>query len=571
MLLIPTLFALATGCAARQEESRIAPIEQPNRPLSAQVREVIESRMRRSEVPLRLVSQGKTIYASPLLPRFYKERDYRPGWSDDNGSLPQVDALLKAIREAEAEGLRPEDYHISEIHSILKEIRRKQASDQSGYLGIGPHQDPHDLAELDILLTDALLLYGSHLLGGRINPETVDPSWLIEQRERDITETLERALDSNRIEEALKGLLPEHPVYIGLKNTLYRYRVIATRGGWPMVPDGPKMKKGDRGHRVLALRKRLIVGGDLDEKPKVDEELFDHELENALREFQRRHGLQPDGVVGPSTLEALNVPVERRIGQIELNMERWRWLPQYMGRRYVVVNIPSFELYVFEDNHTVIRMRVIVGKPYWNTPVFTSNMTYLVLNPHWNIPPTIFEEETLPRIQKDPGYLSKDRIRVLKGWGEGTGEIDPRTIDWSRVKADRFNYRLRQEPGPRNPLGQIKFMFPNEFNVYLHDTPNKGLFKKTERNFSHGCIRIERPLDLAEYVLRSNPDWTRQRIREEIGKGKTQTVILEESIPVYVLYFTAWVDDDGTIEFRDDVYGRDRALEEALFGRPLNT
>jgi len=554
----------------RQEELRETPIELPDQPLSTQVRELLKNRIKKAGMPPRFVIERKTIYASLPLPRFYQERDCRPAWSDDNGLLPRVDVLIKIIREAGSEGLRPEDYHLAEIHAALKEIHQKQAVSQSNYLGIRNSLDPRGLAELDILLTDALLLYGSHLLSGRISPETVDPSWLIDHQERDITETLQGALHSNKIEEALKTLLPEHPVYTRLKNALHRYREIAAKGGWPTVPEGPKMEKGERGARVLALRKRLIITGDLDERPTRDEELFDDELENALRDFQRRHGLQSDGVLGPSTLEALNVPIERRISQIELNMERWRWLPQDLGQRYIIVNIPSFELYVVENNLTVMSMRVIVGKPYWNTPVFTSKMTYLVLNPHWNIPPTIFEEETLPRIQKDPEYLSKDRIKVLQGWGARTGEIDPTTIDWSSVTVENFNYRLRQEPGPRNPLGQIKFMFPNEFNVYLHDTPNKGLFKKTERNFSHGCIRIEKPLDLAEYVLRSNPEWTRQKIRAEIGKGKTQTVSLQESIPVYILYFTAWVEDDGTIEFRDDIYGRDRILEESLFGRSLN-
>ncbi|MGH7793053.1 MAG: L,D-transpeptidase family protein, partial [Thermodesulfobacteriota bacterium] len=246
--------------------------------------------------------------------------------------------------------------------------------------------------------------------------------------------------------------------------------------------------------------------------------------------------------------------------QIELNMERLRWLPQNLGSRYILVNLANFELYVNENNKKIMSMRVIVGKPYWNTPVFTAKMTYLVLNPHWNIPQTIFAEEKLPKIKKDPEYFSKDNIKVLSSWRPNAEVIDPSTIDWSKVTDQNFRFRLRQEPGPGNPLGRVKFMFPNAYHVYLHDTSQKYLFNKTERNLSHGCIRIEKPYELAAYVLGSDPG----RIRAMVSKGLTKNVGLPEPIPVYLVYFTAWVHEDGSIEFRNDIYRRDETLYQAL-------
>jgi murein L,D-transpeptidase YcbB/YkuD len=533
-------------------------------PLSGQVREIIKKKVGTSSVPSKLTVEERIIHTLAPLTHFYEQRDYYPAWSNDNGLLPQAYTLIKLIHEADREGLRPTDYHLAEIENTLGEISQNLIVTQSNYQIVKNSLNSKSLAKLDLLLTDAFLLYSSHLLNGRINPESVDSAWLIKHNEGDLTQVLRTALDSNRIEEALQNLLPKVPIYTGLRKALLKYRDIAARGGWPTVPEGPRMEKGQRGKRVLALRERLIATGDLNEELNKDIELFDDALEQAVRKFQQRHGLDADGIVGPSTIAALNVPVEKRISQIELNMERLRWLPQNLGHRYILVNLANFELYVVENNQTVMAMRVIVGKPYWNTPVFSADMTYMVLNPHWDIPQTIFVEEILPRIRKDPEYLSKDKIKVLRSWSSKAEEIDPKTIDWSKVTEENFKYRLRQEPGPRNPLGQIKFMLPNQFNVYLHDTPNKRLFKKTDRNLSHGCIRIEKPIDLAEYVLHSDPGWTRKKIRAVLNKGITQSIQLPEPIPVYLVYFTVWVNEDGTILFRDDIYGRDNALEEAL-------
>ncbi len=551
---------LITGCAVKEVTREPAPAP-PIQALSDEVSELLKKQIMATDVPPKLTVEEILINASELVPTFYVKRNFRPAWSDNNSIMPQADVLMKTIRQADIEGLSPDDYHIAHIEATLAAMDQNQA--------IGNLPNPETLANLDLLLTNAFLLYGSHLLNGRINPETVDAAWLIEHQEQDLIEVLRIALTSNNVEETLKNLIPQHPSYTRLRQALTEYREIAVKGGWPALPDGSKMEKGDRSERVAVLRKRLVITGDLNEGSVKDSELFDDSLEQALRNFQRRHGLKADGIVGQSTLAALNVPVEKRINQIELNMERLRWLPQNLGSRYILVNVANFELYVVENNQSVMNMRVIVGKPYWDTPIFSAQMTYLVLNPHWNIPQTIFIEETLPRIRKDPEYLSRARINVLRGWGNKAAKIDPKTIDWAKLNEQNFKYRLRQEPGPGNPLGKVKFLFPNRFSVYLHDTPNKGLFNRTQRNFSHGCIRIEKPIDLAEYVLRSNLEWTPEKVRSALKKGRTENVPLSESIPVYLLYFTAWVDDDGSIEFRSDIYGRDDALYQALSEAPL--
>jgi len=281
-----------------------------------------------------------------------------------------------------------------------------------------------------------------------------------------------------------------------------------------------------------------------------------------------RHGLDVDGVVGSATLDALNVPVEKRVRQLIVNMERWRWLPQDLGKRYILVNIADFELDVVENSQPLMTMRVIVGRDYRRTPVFSDNMTYLVLSPYWHVPTAIAVQDILPKIQQEPGYLAKQNIRVFRGWGAETREIDPRTVNWSHVTAANFSYRLRQEPGPMNALGRVKFMFPNKFNVYLHDTPAQELFAKPERTFSSGCIRIEKPIELAEYLLQSDAKWTREKILAVADKRIEQTVRLPEPMPIHLLYWTAWADEDRTVQFRADVYARDGKLYEALIERP---
>jgi murein L,D-transpeptidase YcbB/YkuD len=327
--------------------------------------------------------------------------------------------------------------------------------------------------------------------------------------------------------------------------------------------------KGDSvSDRVVELRKRLAASRDLEADEAEGGSLFDAKLKQSVIAFQKRHGLKADGIVGSATLNALNIPLKERVRQIELNMERLRWILGNIEQRCIIVNIANFELDVIENGKSILSMRVVVGKPYWDTPVFTAKMTYLIINPSWTVPERIARKETLKTIKKDPHYLAKQNIKILRGWESREEEIDPETIDWSKVTAKKLTYRFRQEPGPLNPLGFLKFMFPNKFDVYLHDTPVKRLFSENIRAFSHGCTRIEKPLELAEYVLRDDPFWTRETLLAAIEEGTEQEVRIPYPLNVHFLYLTAWVDERGVLQLRDDIYGRDKRLDEALRRKP---
>ena len=521
--------------------------------------ELLRNRIEAAGFPPRLFAGGEVIYASKPLPSFYERRAYRIAWSGNGGPFPQVYDLVAAIRIADREGLRPADYHLRRIEAALGMLPDMHRETQP--------IDPRLLVDLDLLLTDAFLIYGFHLLDGRLDAESIDPEWHIESSEEDLPRVLEDALGANRVRDALEDLLPRTPCYQRLKDARAGYRRLASDGGWPVIPAGGKLEKGSGGSRVRLLRERLAASGDL-AADLVHGEMFDGVLEEAVKHFQTRHGLAVDGIVGPNTLTALNEPVEERLRQVEVNMERWRWLPRSLGDRFIRVNIANFEMDLFEAGEHIMNMRVMVGKDYRRTPVFSDVMTYLVINPYWNVPPKLATQDKLPLIKKDPAYLADQRMRVFSGWGAAAVEIDPSTVDWSWVTAEGFAWRLRQDPGPRNALGQVKFMFPNKFDVYLHDTPSRDLFAQPDRAVSSGCVRLEKPIALAEYLLRGYPEWTRPAILAAIEKGKEQTVRLFEPIPVHVLYCTAWVDDTGEIHFRRDIYGRDKAVADALMSLP---
>ena len=307
------------------------------------------------------------------------------------------------------------------------------------------------------------------------------------------------------------SLPPTHSAYTRLQQALASYRQMAAHGGWPILPDGAILRKGDQGTPVAILTRRLHSTGDLTEPPAQRSDLFDAVLEQAVRRFQRRHGVVADGVVGPITRAALQVPIEARMRQMAINLERWGGLPPDLGRRYILVNIPSFTLHVVVDDQPVMSMRVVVGKPSWPTPVLSASLVSLVLHPTWEVPARIARQELLPRIRHDSTYLSTHRIRIVQHADGETRDIDPRTLDWSRLTAQHFPYHLRQKPGPTNPLGRVKFLMPNRFQVTLHDTPTRSLFAHPIRAYSHGCIRLEQPLALAAYLLQDDPSWTPER------------------------------------------------------------
>lgn len=550
ILLYSIFLLLTTSCVMNKSQIEG---QQSLKPISRDemVSLVIKERIQRSNNLIRIKIGDDLVQLSDQLPRFYQLQNYRPVWIQNSSIAPQASAFIDIISNAENEGLKTTDYHLEEIRASLKLLSTTQLDTST-----------QNLADLDLLLTDAFLLYVSHLINGRIDPEDVDFSWVKNYNTIDFTKILSLGTDTNQLQNTLDNL--QKPEYRNLRKALIQYKIIQANGGWLYIPSGTKIERGKRDERVKLLRKRLTISGDLGKDLPDNGNLYDDNLINAVKNFQLRHGLDNDGIVGPSTLEALNVPVDKRIDQIKINMERYRWLPKDLGSRNIQVNIPDFQLRVVQNGKTVMSMPVVVGKPYWNTPLFSAEMTYLILNPDWNIPRSIALEETLPKIRSDAQYVTRHNIKVYRDWN--SSEVDPTTIDWSKFNANNFNLRFRQVPGPYNPLGRIKFLFPNPYNVYLHDTPLKHLFKKAQRNFSHGCIRVEDPLRLAEFVLSSKPGWTKEKIQAGIKMGRTQSIELPEPIPVYLFYFTSWVEDDGTIQFRKDIYGRDKELEQALTG-----
>jgi murein L,D-transpeptidase YcbB/YkuD len=357
----------------------------------------------------------------------------------------------------------------------------------------------------------------------------------------------------------LGDLIPTHTEYWRLINALDKYRTISALGGWPKIPTGPTIRPGGFDERVPLLRTRLLKTGDLEQISAIDY-MYDQTTIEAIRSFQARHGLIEDGVVGLKTLDTLNVAVEERIRQIELNLERWRWMPKSFGERHIRVNIADFSLQVVEGEETVMQMPVIVGTQYRKTPVFSARMTYLEFAPYWTVPPTILREDKLPQIKKNLEYLKEKHFRVINRAGEDVTN-DLQKINWKTVKADSFPGFLRMDPGPWNPLGRVKFMFPNKFDVYLHDTNEVSLFERNIRSLSSGCIRIKRPVDLAHYLL-----------EKKLGPGKLRALleatapkkISIDPLPVHIQYWTAWVDQNDVVHFREDVYFRDLDLDIAL-------
>lgn len=347
-----------------------------------------------------------------------------------------------------------------------------------------------------------------------------------------------------------------HPAYQRLRAATERYRQIADDGGWPDISAGELLQEGDTSARVIPLRERLAVTGDLS-APVFGDSAYDNAVAEAVLAFQRRHGLTEDGVLGPETRGALNVSAREKVRQMERNLRRWESLPEDLGDRYVLVNIPEFRVRAYRQDDEEFSMRIIVGAEYDSraTPLFSDRMEYVVFRPYWNIPASIATDEILPEARQDRSYLTRNGYQIVSHYAPDARVYDVHSTDLDRVASGEL--RLRQKPGPQNALGLVKFMFPNEYAVYLHGTPHQHLFEEGERAFSHGCIRVEHPDELAEFVLSRQGGWTPERIDEAMQAGERQQVDLEETFPVYILYFTVFVDEDGTVGFFKDLYGHD--------------
>ncbi|MDZ7599500.1 MAG: L,D-transpeptidase family protein [Desulfobacterales bacterium] len=499
------------------------------------------------------------IHAGEDLVAFYRERAFAPVWLQAGGPSSQARDFALVLADAGRHGLIPGEYHYDCIRDWLTHFRRGDQALPSGYA----------LAGFDIVMTDAFITFASHLVGGKVDPQTIYPQWVARKRSLAVLDVLAELDTHGSIERLLATLAPVHPDYRRQVAAAEELRRIAAAGGWPGLHPAKTLRRDDNDPEVRKLRERLAISGDLRDRSQP-EAYFDAGLEVAVARFQRRHGLAADGVVGPATLRALNVPADQRLAQLLLNLERWRWIPHDLGQRYILVNAADFSLIAVEEGVLRLAMRVIVGEAYQKTPVFSREMRYLEINPYWNVPDSIALEEFLPKIRRNPGFIAANNYQLLSGWSPDSVVIDPASVNWSAVRAGRFPGRLRQLPGPWNALGQIKFMFPNPFNVYLHDTPGRSLFNRQQRALSHGCIRVEKPLELAVFVLEGTPGWDLAAVRAAVDDGARQTVRPVKDCMVHLLYWTAWVDADGTVNFREDIYERDEVLWAALNRQPID-
>jgi murein L,D-transpeptidase YcbB/YkuD len=488
--------------------------------------------------------EGTPIAAVQLIDALYAMRDYRPAW-DDPGMVKQLyDQVLRSVQH----GLDPQDFHAKQL---------------AGRLAPGPRaNDPAFRADTEILCTDAVARLAITLQYGKLDPSDLDPAWNFSRKilRDEPVSYLNKVLDTKTVGLTLSTMGPQNRYYKLFQTGLRKYRTIMAEGGWPTVSAGPVLTEESTGTRVVELRQRLRVTGDLEGPDPADPGQFDSNLQTAVKRFQTRHGIDADGKVGPRTVEEMNVPVETRVNQLRASLERMRWVFRDLPDAYIIVDVAGFHVYLIKGGEEVWESRVQVGKPYHATPIFKDTMRYLDFNPTWTIPPGILRKETLPRVRRDPDYLSRNNMSVVTTSGK---IVDPSTIDWEATKTKGFPYMIRQEPGPHNALGRVKFMFPNKYMVYLHDTPSKGLFARSERAFSHGCIRTQDPFDLAELLL-ADQGWDRARIDRVVESKKTTRVNLKNPITVMLLYWTAEVDDDGTAHFRKDVYKRDAPIIEGL-------
>ena len=483
-----------------------------------------------------------------MLKRFYAKRNYQPiWWPSAESSKHSLNIVLSFLTNAEQHGLNNQDYELDEL------IRLKER-DGAGFVSL----------ELELKIMQSLLLLARDLRSGRFFAAKADPDWHIQPQRFDSVEYIHEAINSTDLVQFLGELPPQTAHYQLLKSALIWYRNLdAQIQSWPLIPESILIRPNTSHTNIPLIRNRISLFNTIQNNPQygiatTPNERYDFGLVEAVKRFQEQHGLNPDGVIGKQTIIALNKAPKQRIQQIRANMERLRWMPRNLGERYVLVNIAGFYLSAIEGGKHVLEMRIIVGRDYRSTPSFDSRLSHLVLNPYWNVPSSIALKDLLPKQQHNPAFFASQDIRVFSKHNYNS-PINPDSIDWNSIKGG-FPYVLRQNPGKKNALGYIKFLFSNPFSIYLHDTPSKQLFQKDIRTFSSGCIRLEKPWELAEFVLNGNNSDI--NLTEKIKSGETITINLPKQMPIYLTYLTAWVDDQNHIHFAEDVYGRDKRLIE---------
>ena len=482
--------------------------------------------------------------------KFYSERAFKLGWFKDNQIVPKANQMLNILKKSGEEGLNPKDYQIKNFDQLFADLKAS-AKGSAKFFALEK--------EIDVALSATYFAWASDYYRGTVVPtENKAIEWDVKSNKIKLHKALMTVLGERESKYPYADFQPLHPEYTRLKAALANYRKIKAAGGWPSIPAGTKIKPGDNSPAVNILYKRLI-GSSADTTTHT---IYDATLASAVKQFQTQNGLKADGALGPETIKLLNISVDQRIKQIILNMERWRWIPKKFEPDYLLVNIPEYKLHVFEKGAEKMTMKVIVGKTLNSTPVFSDRLESVVLSPYWNVPMSIIQKELAPKLISNPDYLEHLDMEIITAKGT---LVSPSSIKWSSVNESNFKYILRRRPGPKNDLGDVKFIFPNSMDIYLHDTPNDELFNQTKRGFSHGCVRVEKPIELAEYLLRNKPGYDKSTILDIISQRKEKHVALKQKLPVYLVYFTAWADESGQVYFRDDIYGHDKTLAREYF------
>jgi L,D-transpeptidase YcbB len=497
---------------------------------AAEIRSAVSKRL--AQKPPKPITATQWKHTAKL----YADFDGNPIWLDSDGLRERrTKTLMTALLNADKDALALDAYPIEELNRLLSTLLDDK------------NPSAELLGDVDVVLTATFVTLGQDLLTGQVDPSTVSQDWNIKPTAAQVDSALVRFLGDRRFDVSIMQMRPTNKEYGELQQQLGRYRDIIAKGGWKAVPGGKSVKPGDAApaERLTALRARLRAEGypvgDSTGTDSTAKPVYDRALAGAVAQFQREHGIVVDSGLGPETLQSLNVPAEYRLGQIAANMERYRWMPRALGDRYVSVNVPAFRLEAFDDGKEVMEMKVIVGAEYEdrNTPVFSDSMLFVVFRPYWNATDNIMNKELWPKVQSDPTYLERNNYEIVSEGGK---------------------QRIRQRPGDRNALGLVKFMFPNSFSIYMHDTPEDGLFAQDVRAFSHGCIRLEEPAKMAEWVL----GWSPEEVRAAMETGPDDRRInLKQGIPVYIVYFTTYM-RDGRLYFGNDLYDRDRAVVEAV-------
>lgn len=515
-------------------------------------------------------AENSRIAKDDWLSQFYHDSNYRPVWTESRRARKRLAAYLELLDASSTLGFDPEVYGLS----YLRKLEDRLGKDNR--------------ARLELEASRSFAEFALDTRNGRISPRIDFTQDELAGRDRDKASLLKGVRESKSPKKFIAALRRDNPAQARLIQALANYTRLQRDGGWKTINiETDLLEVGDTGPGVERIAERLRAEGffkadvaykeikpegaaSTDPAPAETASetttpvaLYDTALSEAVEAFQVSRGIEPDGIVGANTLERMNVPVEALIENIRLNLERARWLPQDFADRHVLVNIAAYSAGLYENERLQSKIRTVVGKYHQQTPVFAGSMSYIVANPYWNIPESIVRNEIVPKMQEDGSYLTRKNMEIVSGWEDEPEIIDPENINWADLP-EPLGFRIRQRPGESNSLGLVKFMFPNDYSVYLHDTPADALFDETKRAFSHGCIRLADPMKFAGWVLEETQEYDRKRVEEIITEGEQTVIQLDEEIPVYITYFTAWAEKNGTVFFFDDVYKRDTKLKNAI-------